>query len=384
MASVPGTRAAPIGLLRQLRLPILDSYVLREFLAPFVFAFLAFFLFWAFNIFFLAAKYLITQNAPFFLVMRFVVFRIPQSIPMAFPFATLFATLLGMGRLMADNEVNAIRTSGVSLWRLSLTPFIFGACAFLLAYGMNEYIAPKAVDLSTRTFYQIIYHTASLPVEPQFFRKDPDTGNVFFVSQVLPDGKTMAGVQIFKPGRNGFWNQTIQAQTARVDGATLVMTNAVITYYNGEGYMTTQAKQPEVRIGLPLAESAAQFMSTANSDAWTMNSKQLSAQVNALRSQGIGGEALGNLEVNLADKLAFPFAAFIGVLIALPMAIKFGKKGRATGMALAVVAFFVYYVMTEAASAFGSTDRLNPYVASWLPNIVFGVAGLVLLWSEEH
>lgn len=383
MASVTA-RPARSGLMRQLRLPLLDSYVLVEFLGPFAFAFLAFFLFWGFNIFFLAAKYLITQNAPFFLVLRFVIFRIPQSIPMAFPFATLFATLLGMGRLMADNEINAIRTSGISLWRLSLTPFIFGFCAFLCAWAMNEFVAPKAVDLSTRTFYQIIYHTAALPVEPQFFRKDPDTGNVFFVNQVLPDGKTMAGVQIFKPGRSGYWNETIQAKTAHVEGATLVMTDAVMTFYNAQGYETSQTTTPEFRIGLPLAESAAQFMSTANSDAWTMNSKQLSAQVGALKAQGVGGEALGNLEVNLADKLAFPFAAFVGVLIALPMAIRFGKKGRAMGMALAVVAFFVYYVMTEAASAFGSTDRINPYLASWLPNIVFGVAGLALLASEER
>jgi len=384
MESLSGARTAPAGQLRQIRLPLLDSYLLSEFLGPFIFAFLAFFLFWGFNIFFIAAKYLITQNAPFFLVLRFVVFRVPQSIPMAFPFAALFATLLGMGRLMADNEVNAIRTSGVSLWRLSLTPLLFGFCAFALSYTMNEYIAPKSVDLSTRTFYQIIYHTAALPVEPQFFRKDPDTQNVFYVSQVLGDGKTMAGVQIFKPGRNGYWNETIQAKTARVEGATLVLTQAVMTFYGPDGYETSQTSTPQFRIGLPLAESAAQFVSTANSDAWTMNSKQLTTQVNALRSQGIGGEALGNMEMNLANKTAFPFAAFVGVLIALPLAIRFGKKGRTMGIALSIVAFFVYYVMTEAAAAFGSTDRIDPFLASWLPNIVFGVAGVALLWSEEH
>ncbi|HKU66814.1 MAG TPA: LptF/LptG family permease [Candidatus Baltobacteraceae bacterium] len=384
MASLTGARTAPSGLLRGLRLPILDSYILGEILGPFLFAFIAFFLFWGFNIFFLAAKYIIAQNAPIFLVLRFVVFRIPQSIPMAFPFATIFATLLGMGRLMADNEINAIRTSGVSLWRFALTPFAFGVCVFIFTWAMNEYVAPKSVDLSTRTFYQIIYHTASLPVEPQFFRKDPDTGNVFFVSQVLPDGRTMAGVQIFKPGRSGYWNETIQAKTAHVEGATLVMTDAILTFYNADGYETSQTTTPEFRIGLPLGESAAQFLSTQNSDAYTMNSKQLSQQVNALRAQGVGGEALGNLELNLADKFAFPFSAVVSVLIALPMAIRFGKKGRAMGMALAIVAFFVYYVMTEAAAAFGSTGRMNPYLAAWLPNVIFGAAGLGLLWSEEH
>src|SRR5690348_14013711 len=103
----------PSLVITRLRLPLLDAYILREFFWPFVFAFLAFFLFWGFNIFFLAAKYILTENAPFFLAMRFVVFRIPQSIPMTFAFATLFAALLGIGRLMADNEISAMRTSGV-------------------------------------------------------------------------------------------------------------------------------------------------------------------------------------------------------------------------------------------------------------------------------
>src|SRR5579864_589025 len=87
-----------------IRVPLLDLYLLREFIGPFGFAFGAFLLFWGVNIFFLAANFLINSHAPFFLVLRFVLFRIPQSIPLAFPFASLFATLLAVGRLAADNE----------------------------------------------------------------------------------------------------------------------------------------------------------------------------------------------------------------------------------------------------------------------------------------
>src|SRR5580692_11856912 len=180
-----------------LRLPILDSYLLQEMIGPFFFALGAFLLFWALNIFFLAADYIINQHAPFFLVLRFVVFRVPQAIPMAFPFACLFASLLAMGRLMGDNEVTALRTAGIPVMRIALSPLLFGGMMFLIAYLMNEYVAPASVELSTRTSYQIIYHTNSLPVEPQFFRKDPDTGNTFYVSQVAPDNKTMMDVQIF-------------------------------------------------------------------------------------------------------------------------------------------------------------------------------------------
>jgi lipopolysaccharide export system permease protein len=367
-----------------LRLPILDAYLLREMLGPFLFAFSAFLLFWALNIFFLAADYIINQHAPFFLVLRFVVFRIPQAIPMAFPFACLFAALLAMGRVMGDNEVTAMRTAGIPVLRIALSPLLFGFAMFLIAYAMNEWIAPPSVDLSTRTFYQIIYHTDALPVEPQFFRKDEDTGNVFYVGQVGPDNKTMIDVQIFKPARYGPWNQTLQAKEATVRANTLLLHDVIDTRYNNDGFMTSQQHVKEVSIGLPMGETVSQFVSNVNNDPWTMSSKSLRAQVNALETQGIGGTALGNLQLNLADKLAWPFACFIGVLLALPLALRFGKRGRTLGIAMAIIAFFVYYLMTSAAAAFGRNGAIDPYVAAWLPNIVMGLAGAILLWLEER
>ncbi len=367
-----------------LRLPILDGYLLREMVGPFMFAFGAFLLFWALNIFFLAADYIINQHAPFFLVLRFVIFRVPQAIPMAFPFACLFAALLAMGRVMGDNELTAMRTAGISVLRIALSPLLFGFAMFLIAYVMNEWIAPASVDLSTRTFYQIIYHTDALPVEPQFFRKDPDTGNTFYVTQVAPDNKTMVDVQIFKPAKYGPWNETLQAKTASVQGSTLMLHDVIDTRYNNDGFLTNQQHVKSVQIGLPLGETASQFVSQVNNDPWTMSSKSLRTQVNALQAQGIGGTAMGNLQINLANKLAWPFACFIGVVVALPLAMRFGKRGRTLGIALAIIAFFAYYLMTSAASAFGRNGAVNPFIAAWLPNIVIGIAGAVLLWLEER
>lgn len=366
------------------RLPILDGYLLREMLGPFMFAFGAFLLFWALNIFFLAADYIINQHAPFFLVLRFVIFRIPQAIPMAFPFACLFAALLAMGRVMGDNEVTAMRTAGIPVLRIALTPLLFGFAMFLIAYAMNEWIAPPSVDLSTRTFYQIIYHTESLPVEPQFFRKDSDTGNVFYVTQVAPDNKTMLDVQIFKPARYGPWNETLQSKSATVSGSTLILHDVIDTRYNNDGFLSSQQHVKDITIGLPIGETVSQFVSNVNNDPWTMSSKSLRVQVNALEAQGIGGTALGNLQINLANKLAWPFACFIGVLLALPLALRFGKRGRTLGIALAVISFFIYYLMTSAAAAFGRNGAINPFLAAWLPNIVMGLAGAILLWMEER
>jgi lipopolysaccharide export system permease protein len=366
------------------RLPILDRYLLREMVGPFLFAFFAYLIFWALNIFFIAADYIINQHAPFFLVLRFVIFRVPQAIPMAFPFASLFAGLLAMGRVMGDNEVTAMRTSGIPVWRIALTPLIFGFAMFVVAYLMNEYVAPASVDVSTRTFYQIIYHTDALPVEPQFFRKDPDNGNVFYVNQVLPDNKTMEGVQVFKLGRFGVFVETLQAKTATVENGHLSMHDVIDTRYNPDGYMTSQQHVNEVDVALPLAETAAQFMSSQNSDPWTMSSKNLNAQIKSLQLQGIGGSALGSLQISLANKLAWPFASFIGVVLAVPLAMRFGKRGRTLGIAMAIIAFFAYFLMTSATAALGRNGKMDPMLAAWLPNIIMGTAGVVLLWMEEH
>ena len=85
---------------------------------------------------------------------------------------------------------------------------------------------------------------------------------------------------------------------------------------------------------------------------------------------------MGNLQINLADKLSWPFACIIGVVLAVPLALRFGKRGRTLGITLSIIAFFSYYLMVSAASAFGRNGALNPFLAAWLPNIIVGVAGV--------
>lgn len=386
MASVPGVRAPSLApsLRPQRWLPLLDAYILKEMAGPFSFGLAAFLLFWFINIFFLAADYVINQHAGFFLVLRFLIFRLPQSTPMAFPFACLFGTLIAFGRLTADNEVAALRTSGVSFSRIARTPLIFGIVMFLLSFWINESIAPVATDLSTRTFYQIIYQTATLPIEPQLFRRDPETGRVFYIGQVLPDGKTMQNVMIFEPGHTSGFREVTTAVQGKIETGVLILENAVVTRFKDNGQVDGVVSGKTVTVNLPLGESATSFFSSASNDPYTMNTKQLSAQIKAMQSTGQGGPAIGLLRITLAQKFAYPFASFIAILIALPLAVRFGKKGRTLGIALSVVVLFVYYALAAIAAAFGRNDVINPYLAAWLPNVVMGGIGGFMVFREER
>src|ERR1700730_16085894 len=225
------TRAAP----PRLRMRILDSYVLREVAAPFAFALAAFFLFWFANIFVLAADYLVNKGAPFWLVMRFLVFRMPQATPLAFPFACLFGTLLGFGRLAADKEINAMRTSGISFFRIIRLPLIAGAAVAIGSFLINEHIAPVATELSTRSFYQILYRSQTLPIEPNIFRADPTSGDVFYIAFVAPDGKSRQNVMIYQPERTSAYRKLLTADTAHVDGTQIVLDNAKRVQIKADG-----------------------------------------------------------------------------------------------------------------------------------------------------
>jgi lipopolysaccharide export system permease protein len=388
MATYPGVRtptfarAAPPGP-RLLR--ILDSYVLREVAAPFGFALAAFFLFWFANIFVLAADYLVNKGAPIFLVLRFLVFRMPQATPMAFPFACLFGTLLGMGRLAADNEISALRTSGVSFFRIIRLPLIAGILVAYGAFEVNEKVAPVATDLSTRSFYQILYKSQTLPIEPNMFRMDPSTGNTFYISSVAPDGKTMNNVMIYQPDRTTPYVQVLTAKKARIDGTTIVLEHAVRTQIKSDGQIgAVDVLARELRLSLPMGDNGQNFLSASFNDTYTMNTERLAQQIKFRKQTGQGGTDLSAQELTLGMKYAYPVASFIAVIVALPLAVKFGKKGRTLGIVLSIIVLFIYYGMVALAGAFGKNGALDPYVAAWLPNVVMTVAGGFLVWREDR
>jgi lipopolysaccharide export system permease protein len=387
MAAFPGIRSSAFAraVPPKPRLRILDEYVLREMAGPFAFALAAFFLFWFANIFVLAADYIVNKGASPFLVMRFLVFRIPQATPLAFPFACLFGTLLGFGRLAADNEISAMRTSGVPFRRIIFLPVLAGLAVTVVSFLVNEKVAPVTTELSTRSFYQIIYRTQSLPIEPNIFRADPATGKTYYVQSVSSDGKTMENVMIFEPDHSSPFQTITTAKSAHIDGTDIVLEHPIKTQIKPDGQISAiNVEAHDARFSLPMGDNGQNFLSGAMNDTWTMDSKRLAQDIKFRKETGQGGTDLAKRETTLGTKYAYPVAAFIAVLIAVPLAVRFGKKGRTLGIALSVVLLFVYYVLGAVAAAFGNNGSMNPYLAAWVPNIIMALAAGVLVWREDR
>jgi lipopolysaccharide export LptBFGC system permease protein LptF len=69
----------------------------------------------------------------------------------------------------------------------------------------------------------------------------------------------------------------------------------------------------------------------------------------------------------------------IVVLIAVPFAAASGRRNVFVGVAASISIFFVYFLVQQIGFAFGEVGRIPSWLAAWLPNLLFGMAGLWMM-----
>jgi lipopolysaccharide export LptBFGC system permease protein LptF len=84
-------------------------------------------------------------------------------------------------------------------------------------------------------------------------------------------------------------------------------------------------------------------------------------------------------EVGLHRKIAFPFVTLVMTLIAVPFAVTTGRRGAMYGIGVGIVLALAYWVMISIFAAFGASGVLDPMLAAWAPNLIFGAAAAYLL-----
>jgi lipopolysaccharide export system permease protein len=83
-------------------------------------------------------------------------------------------------------------------------------------------------------------------------------------------------------------------------------------------------------------------------------------------------------------KLAFPFVNLIVVLIGAPVATRLRMQSAALGFGLSIAISFCYYALLRTGQALGHSGAMNPYVAAWLGDLVFGCIGIVMMIQAQR
>jgi LPS export ABC transporter permease LptF/LPS export ABC transporter permease LptG len=358
---------------------MLDLYLLRNFCGYFLLVMVGFvFLFEIFTFFELLDN-VAKNHTPFFVVLNYFRFLVPFLFYHLAPFAVLVAAMVTLGVMSKNNEVVAIKASGVSLYRLAWPIIGTGAA---LAGGLlllsNTYL-PYFNQRQDALLNQIKGKPAQTYLRPnRSWIPGASTGTSnkkFYNYQVFdPDNKPIlfGGLNVFELDPETFQlRRRIHATRAEWSPEQNVWILKDGWVRDFENDPTGHSTPFQVYSAAELDEPPSHFnREVRQSD--EMSWRELQNYIGELRQSGFD---VGRLSVQWQEKLAFPMIAPIIAFLSIPFAFYVGTRGAVGGLALGIGIGIVYWATSALFEALGGVGQMPPILAGWAPDAIFIFVG---------
>lgn len=352
-------------------IPILDRYLLKEWLRIFLAAALAFPL--VVMLIQLAEnldKYLARDLTNQAIALGYL-YSLPEQIFQVLPAAVLFATVFSLGNMARHSELTAAKASGRSAHRTILPLVVAALLASIVAVVVGE-AAPPA----TRRQLELL---GEMEVRAQNTRYNfvyrAEDGWMYIIRELNVPRAFMREVVFEREGTGP-------------DYPTLGITATRADYDSAAGWMLRSGRyrvigDPGTELGVAfdsmrmrnLVEQPVDLLAEPKQPE-EMGYVELSRYVDALERSGGDGRPL---RVDLALKLAVPFTCIVITIFAAPLMVAAPRTGGAYGVAISLATAVVFLVLVQLSRTIGIGGVVPPTLAAWLPNILFGLMGLYLL-----
>ena len=307
------------------------------------------------------------------LILRFYLFSLPTIFTQVLPVAVLLASLLTLGGLARHNELLAMKMGHVSTLRIALPCIGLGLAASLAAWGTTEYVAPRTNERALN-----IWRTQVRRLPAHRITRDSDIwyrakGNRFVhISLIETRSGLIRGMSIFDLSPGFDLVRRVDAREAAwgAGGWTLR------TGYRLDLDQTPIRIEPFRELGVALEEGPEEFARIARSPE-EMSYAQLRAYIERLVSSGMSAT---RYRVDLYAKVATALVSLVMALIGVSFGLRTDKAGVMLWVGACIPMGFLYWMLLSLGFSFGRGGILPPLVAAWLPNLVFGTAGLLSLW----
>ncbi len=348
---------------------------------------------------------LVNRQVTFGVVAQAAGLLVPFAWVFALPMGMLTATLLVFGRFSADQELTAVRASGISLLSL-ISPILLLSVALCgLSALVNMEIGPRCRVAYNNIRFKILMEFTGAQLPEGRFIKD-FKGYIFYVKKNRGGDLQDVHVWVLKNETNLV--MTVRAARGKVevdapnrrvnlylyDGQNVVLT---------DGRMVPGAFAETDPIQLDFGQKPSAF-SPAISD---MTSSQLWDELHSweerlclpIPGQNLSAEQLRarkrELEKRVGDpttpirfqihqQIAFSFACFGFTLVGIPLGIQMHRRETNVGIAVALVLVLVYYSFIMLGKALDTRAEYAPHLIVWLPNFIFQAVGSVLLWRANR
>ena len=367
-----------------MRMRILDRYVIREIIPPFLIALLVFTFILIIPFIIELAEQMIAKGVPWATLLQLMGTLLPGVAALTIPMALLIGILVAMGRLSADREVVVMMACGVSPYRL-LQPVLFLG---VICWGVASWVMLEAMPNANQTFReisnQIVMDRAEGEVRPRVFFEDfPNL--VLYVNEVpiggtgwndvlAADSRDPAQQVIFlaKRGRMVIDRNARTIQMVLEDG-----TRHRTDLNNPNNYEVARFQSTILTLD---PESVFPRRGPARGDR-ELSIEELSAKAEEMRAQGLSPH---NQVMEIHKKFSIPVACFVFALLGLALGASSRKDGKLAAFVLGIGVIFAYYVVMYGGEALAKGHWMPAWLAMWLPNFLLGFVGVVLLASRSR
>lgn len=300
----------------------------------------------------------------------------PLFLMLVIPIACMLSVFLTFLRMSTDRELVALRAGGISIYQMLPAPVLFSLLCTGLTLWVSLHWLAWGMGHFRETIMEIANTRARIVVQPGVFNNDfPHL--VLFARRVSPADGLMQQVLVDDRSREER-NLVILAPEGRIETDS-ERGELVFRLRDGQIYTTTDKGSSVLsfesyQVRLPL-DSLFKSLDLGEVRPREMSWSKLAR---------VAVEHLEKEDPNLANKVrverhkrwAYPAACLALTIFALPLAAAFEGMRRQTGMALALVMFFLYYSLMSLGFSTGESGAVPPAIGLWLPNALFFAAGL--------
>lgn len=320
------------------------------------------------------ADMVISKGVPMTEVLLMVVYLLPNFAVITIPMSLLLAVLLAFSRLSGDSEIIAIKASGVSLYRLLPPILLIALAAYVLTALTAIYALPVGNTAFKSLLYQAVQGRLSLNLKEQVFNTNIP-GLLVYVNKNSGKSGILSGVMI-QDERNPKDVSTIFAETGSLG---MDEPSKKIHLHLSSGSIH-QSRPNEVYRHLEFNEYdlAIDLSKATNTFVRSELDMTLTEMRHNLEKGGFSKKLMADMGFEIHRRFAMPFACFIFAIVAVPLGIQNRRSGKAAGFSLSIAALLLFYIFQSFGRTLGEKELLSPFMAVWLPNMIFLAAGLYL------
>jgi lipopolysaccharide export system permease protein len=373
---------------------LIDRYIGREILVTTLFAVgvLSFVLVLG-NVFKQLLDLLINHDVPLEYILRFIAYILPFSFTFTIPWGFLTAVLLVFGKLSAENELIALKSSGVSIQRICLPLLALALVCVGICLWINIDVAPRAQQNMRKAIFSIMTNDP-LSMFGSDHVIDEFPGRKIYVEK--KEGTALKNILVYELDSFNTPVRVVFAKRGELE--TNLKTQEVFLHIYDARFEQRDMANPlnlrKIRQGITMSESV---LSISLKELYEKNKKrigvpqmtvnELLAQLNtpppvgADSTQTVAAKAMHTtIRTEVNKRFSFSFASLALALMAVPLAITAHRKETSIGFLLSIIVAFSYFFFFFVANAVQSKPQWHPELLIWLPNIIFLTLGSVLFY----